>query len=170
MSFKNLFSVLAISVLGLGISPVANASTASANLSVTATVDANCVIFTSPVAFGTYDPVGGSDLAGTGTVTTRCTKNSSVHVLLGQGANPDSGSSETAPLRQMASGAERLKYNLFKTGSHSTVWGNDNATGIALTGSGLNQATTVYGLIDGGQPGTMLPGAYTDTVVATVVF
>jgi spore coat protein U-like protein len=41
----------------LGAAAPALAQTATANLSVTATVTKNCSITTTPVAFGSYDPV-----------------------------------------------------------------------------------------------------------------
>ena len=68
------------------------AGTAQQNLSVTATIAANCSISTAAVAFGSYDPVmanASADLDGTGTVTVTCTNGSAAAVTLGQGANAD---------------------------------------------------------------------------------
>src|SRR5438270_6999931 len=71
------------------------AASSTANLSVTASVAANCTITTAPVAFGAYDPVGANaaaDLNGAGTVTVACTKGTAATVDLGQGANLSGGS------------------------------------------------------------------------------
>lgn len=147
------------------------AATATSNLSVTATVSANCTISTSAVAFGTYDPVSthaSADLDGTGTVTVTCTSGSGATITLDQGSNPATGSTDAAPLRQMASGANRLAYSLYSDASRTTVWGNTAATDVDHTGTGTATALTVYGRIPGGQ--NKPAGSYTDTVVATVTY
>lgn len=147
------------------------AGTSTDNLSVTATISANCTISTSAVAFGAYDPIvtnASSALDGTGTVTTTCTNGSAVTVTLGQGSNADTGSTDAVPLRQMASGANRLAYFLYSDSGRTTVWGNTAGTGKADTGTGAASALTVYGRVTAGQ--NKPTGSYSDTVVATVTF
>ena len=53
----SIMAVAAMVALTYGLAPRASAATASANLTVTATVTNNCSITTTPVAFGAYDPV-----------------------------------------------------------------------------------------------------------------
>ena len=153
-------------------SPEAEAGTSTANLSVTATIASNCTISTAPVAFGSYDPIvthASAALDGTGTITTTCTTASSPVITLGQGANGDTGSTDAAPLRQMASGSDRLPYTLYQNAGRTTVWGNTSGTAPStVAGSGIAQNFTVYGRI---APGLNKPvGSYADTVVATVTF
>jgi spore coat protein U-like protein len=147
------------------------AATATSNLSVTATVSANCTISTSTLAFGTYDPVfthASAALDGTGTVTVTCTSGSGATIMLGQGSNAAVGSTDDVPLRQMGSGANRLAYFLYSEATRTTVWGNTAATDVDHTGTGTATALTVYGRVTAGQ--NKPAGSYTDTVVATVTY
>jgi spore coat protein U-like protein len=170
--------VARITALGLGllawgavaVGP-ALAATATANLSVTADVSANCTISTSAVAFGAYDPVSANASTprnGTGTVTVTCTSGASATITLDQGSNANTGSTDAVPLRRMASGGSRLSYFLYQEAGHTTVWGNTAGTGVAHTGTGTASAITVYGQITQGQ--NVPAGSYADTVVATVTY
>jgi spore coat protein U-like protein len=156
----------------LGSAAPVMAATATENLSVTAEVTANCTIATAPVAFGNYDPIvahAATDLDATGTVTTTCTTGSTPIITLGQGANPTGASTDAAPERQLASGTDRLGYQLYQDAPGGTVWGNTAGTGIPpVAVNGTAQATTVFGRIPGGQ--NVPVGNYSDTVVATVDF
>jgi spore coat protein U-like protein len=160
------------SALFMAASSPTRATTATSNLSVTATVTANCTIGTSPVAFGSYDPVvanATSPLNGTGTITVTCTTGSAATITLGQGSDAASGSTDAAPLRQMKdSGTDVLAYTLYQDSGRTTVWGNTAGTGVAETGTGAGQNVTVYGAVTAGQ--NVPAGSYSDTVVATVTF
>jgi len=148
------------------------AGTATANLSVTATVITNCTIGTNPVAFGNYDAIvanAASPLNGTGTVNLTCTNSSSATVTLSQGANPAGGSTDAVPLRRMAFGSEYLNYSLYTDSGRSTVWGNTAGTGASYTGTGSPGTVTIYAAVTAGQ-NTVPAGSYSDTVVATVTF
>ena len=150
----------------------AYAGTATSNLSVTATVSANCTIDASgTVAFGAYDPVvanAAADLDNTGTISTVCTNGSSAAITLGQGANADAGSTDDLPLRRMTDGTNFLGYEIFADSARTTVWGNSAATEVSVTGTGASVDTTVYGRVAQGQ--NVPAGSYTDTVIATVTF
>jgi len=150
----------------------ASAATATANLTVSATISNTCTITTAAVAFGAYDPIvanATSPLNGTGQITTTCTAGASPVITLGQGSNAGGGSTNPAPVRRMANGTNYMAYALYQDSGRSTVWGNTPATApAAVAGTGLAQNTTVYGQVAAGQD---LPAAtYTDTVVATVTF
>lgn len=158
--------------LALGLASSVDAAVATSNLSVTASVAANCTITTSPVAFGAYDPVStnaSAALNGTGSVSVTCTSGASTTVTLGQGGNADTGSTTAAPLRRLKdAGTNFLSYALYSDAGRTTVWGDTAPTGAAHTGDGTLHALTVYGQIPGGQN---VPAAnYSDTVVATITF
>jgi spore coat protein U-like protein len=147
---------------------VADAASQTTNLSVTASVAANCTISTATLAFGAYDPVithaaTGTDLAGTGTVTISCTRGAVTNVELGLGANA------SGTQRRLTNGTDFLNYDIFQDSGHTVVWGTGTArkdTGTATSKAPVNHTT--FGLIPKGQdPGT---GSYTDTVIATVNF
>ena len=177
MTFMNRF-VMSVAVLaGAGLLVAggeAEAGTASANLTVSATVSATCLLTTTPLAFGAYDPIvanATTDKTGTGIVTVTCTSGASSTVTLGQGSSPKTGSTNEVPLRRMTDGAgtpDYLSYLLYQDAPHATVWGNTVSTGKAHTGTGAAAPLTVYGVVTVGQ--NVPAGSYSDTVVATVTF
>jgi spore coat protein U-like protein len=153
-------------------SSAALATTATANLGVSASITSNCTIGTSALAFGAYDPIAGTAVPGTGTVTVACTSDvTAPKVTLGQGLHAGGGSTDAAPLRRLSDGAgtpHYLTYNIYLLGDHATVW--DNVTGqTAHAGDGTGHDLTTFGQIDINQH-TAPAGSYADTVVATVTF
>jgi len=188
MSYRKLVIRAALAmVAGLGVSATSWAATATSNVTVTATVPQTCTVSTSNVAFGTYDPVTTNSLAtgvditttggANGAVSVTCTKSSTgVTVDLGAGSNL------LDPDRQMASGSERLKYQLFKASTSApaaacasaNIWGSGITAGTTLTPAtpswtaGTARVFNICGFVAKGQD--VAPGAYTDTVVATVTY
>jgi len=145
----------------------AYAGSANSNLGVSAAVADGCTISSLAVAFGTYDTIGvnaTTPKTAEGSVTVQCTSGASALVVLGQGVNAV-GDVPVTPVRQMASGLNRLGYSLFTLGDYATVWGS---TGVAATADGASHIMTVWGRIPAGQ--NVLAGTYADTVVATVTF
>src|SRR4051812_13032770 len=78
---RTLVAVGAAAAVVVGVSSLrVRAATASADLTVSATVTTNCTINTGPLAFGNYDPVGthaSRPLDAAGRVTVACTKGTS---------------------------------------------------------------------------------------------
>lgn len=148
------------------------AGTDTDNLAVSASVTANCIISTTAVAFGGYDPIvsnKSSALDGVGSVEVTCTNGADYTVGLGQGGNADTGSSEAAPLRRMSDGGSSfLSYALYSDSGRTTVWGNDAASDVDGIGTGLEQSLDVYARV--AQDQNVIEGSYSDTVVATVTF
>jgi spore coat protein U-like protein len=145
------------------------AGSASAALSVSASVANNCTISTLPVAFGSYDPVvanAAANLDSTGTVTVACTKGATTTIGLNLGSNA-SGST-----RRLTDGASNyLNYELYQDTGRTTVWGNSGAgllTPVAAP-SKVARNFTVYGRLFSNQD---VPAAvsYADSVTATVNF
>jgi spore coat protein U-like protein len=140
----------------------------STSLTVSASVSKNCTITTAPVNFGAYDPVtanAAAPLDGVGTITVTCTKGAGVTLALNPGSNP------TGTTRRMVQGGTNyLIYELYTDPSHSTVWGDigNNPMTIVPAPNKNPRNFTVYGRVNQAQDATV--GAYTDTVVATVVF
>ena len=168
VSVRSLSAAAAAVALLQGVLPTARAATATANLTVTATVTNNCTISTTPVAFGSYDPVvanASTDLDSTGTVTVTCTKGAAATVGL------DLGSNAAGSTRQLKDGCTNvLAYELFQDAGRSQVWG-DAGTDLLSAGAAPSKAPrsfTVYGRVTAGQD--VPAGNYTDTVVATVNF
>jgi spore coat protein U-like protein len=174
-SIRSPYTMLAagLVVSGLLVAGAAGAATSpqSANLVVSADVTNNCTITTAPLAFGAYDPIVTNittPKTGTGHVLVTCTLGATVGVGLNDGANGDTGSTPSAPLRQLSNGATGvLAYKLFVDVGEVEEW-TSTASSLGTTGTGAAVDLTVFGVI---APGQNRPaGAYTDTVVATVTF
>jgi len=144
------------------------AQTATASLTVSASVTKNCTISTAPVTFGAYDPVAANATApldAIGTVTVACTKGAVAKVGLNAGANAQ------GTTRRMGQGtAEYLTYEIYKDTTHATIWGDtaDTALDIPAAPNRNPRTFTAYGRIAAAQDAAV--GNYTDTVVATVNF
>lgn len=165
------FILLAIASILVLTAGSAFAGTATSNMSVSATVSANCTIAAGALAFGAYDPIvanAAAPLNGTATINVTCTNASSTTITLDQGLNPAGGSTNAAPLRQMASGGSFLGYGLFQDNAHSITWGNTGGTGVVYTGTGVAGSVTVFGQVAAAQ--NVPAGTYNDTVVATITF
>jgi spore coat protein U-like protein len=144
------------------------AASATANLSVGATIVNNCTISTTPVGFPAYDPVEthatNPDDSTAGSVTITCTRGTAPTIGLGLGQN------RAGSQMRMTDGTNYLNYALYKDAAHASVWG-DSGSHLYSPGPAPSKAPrtyAVYGRIPGGQD---LPaGNYSDTVVATVNF
>lgn len=140
------------------------ADVASANLSVSAAVAANCTISAGSLLFGTYDPIGANDtnpLNAEATVTVRCTKNTSAQVGLDNGENFSGG-------RRMIAGASQfLSYELYSDSTRNTVWNMANRVNYVAPNRSP-QDLTVYGQVPAGQDVEV--GNYSDTVIAEIEF
>lgn len=146
------------------------AGTATSNMSVTATITANCTITANPLAFGAYDPIVANAVAplnGTTTLNVVCTNGAPATVTMGQGLNPV-GNNPAAPVRQMASGGNFLGYFLYQNIGPTTVWGDVGGPGEAYAGTGVATVVNVYGQIPAGQ--NVPAGSYSDTVIVTITF
>ena len=158
-------SALALGTSALGVNSYATSVTS--NLTVTAIVAPNCTINTTPLTFGTYDPVTAnatSVLNGTGSVVVTCTNGTAATISMGEGLNPKAPN-PALPQRQMANGANRLSYALFSDAARSNVW---STASVSHVGNGLPATLTVYGAVDAAQ--NVPAGPYSDTVVATITF
>lgn len=157
----------------LAIPAAVSAGTIGANLGVSATVGSSCLITTSPVAFGAYNPGSATTADTSGSLTVTCASGTTYSVGLDAG-----GSASTAGnvgTRRMTAGASKfLPYQLYLDSGYMTIWG-DGANGSSVnpvsgtfTGTGAAQVLTVYGRVGTGH---FVPaGSYIDTVVATVTY
>jgi len=144
-----------------------------------ASVNTNCTIATSSVAFGSYDPIGThrtAPLNAVGAVAVTCVKGTTPTVALGLGMH---ASGSTRRMRDAAN-TDYLVYELYKPASNAagapcsfpamTVWGSAGASLVVATAAPSRAPRTynVCGTVPAGQNPRI--GTYTDTVVATVNF
>lgn len=167
---KSRVELVATVVLVAGwIAPTAHAGTATSNVGVSATVASVCSITAGSLGFGTYDTLSGGNVDGTATVSLACTKGATATVTLGQGQNSGTGSTDAAPVRRLASGANVLSYALYSDATRLVPWGNTSATGQPyVSTSSASSTLTVYGRIAANQD--VPAGAFSDVIVATISF
>jgi spore coat protein U-like protein len=161
--------VRALTVTGAFTLFVGGAAPASAqtqaNLNVAASVQNNCKITATSIAFSAYDPVGANDTAalnGEGSVSVQCTKGATPSIALSAGANA------SGTQRRLASGSERLNYALFSDSNRYTAWTTSTNVTLGQAPSKVARVLSVYAAIDGGQD--VAAGTYTDVLQATVNF
>jgi spore coat protein U-like protein len=153
-----------LGALALGLQAIpAIAATQTSTFAVTATVQATCLIAATALAFPVYTGVVET---ATSTITLTCTNTTSYNVGLSAGL----GTGATVTARHMTGPAAAvLNYGLFSNATWTTNWGatigTDTVTGI---GNGAAQPITVYGQAAAGQ--YVAPGAYTDTITATITY
>jgi spore coat protein U-like protein len=135
----------------------------------------SCSASTTAVSFGVYNPLSASPLDSTGNVRVTCGGVLGLlvpyQIVLGKGAN----SSNFSP-RKMASGANRLNYDLYTDSAHASIWGDGSGGTQTVSGSitiillgPTSQDHPVFGRIPGSQTSTAV-GSYSDTVVVTVTY
>jgi spore coat protein U-like protein len=124
-----------------------------------------CSISTNAVVFGAYNTVDATAVASTGKITYACARSAqakTVVIWINKGAH-----APTNNPRQMASGSNRLNYNLYLDANHTAIWGDPNPNQYAFApANGVTYEIPVYGLIPALQD---LPnGVYADSLVVTL--
>lgn len=145
----------------------AQAGTVSSNLSVNATVTANCTVSTSALNFGSVDTLSASAVDGSGGISVTCTNGTGWTAA----ADAGGGSGATFATRRMSQGANLLSYSLYTDAARTNVWGDGTGSTVTIgnTGTGAAQNVTVYGRIPGSQSSAPA-GSYADTVSVTVTY
>jgi spore coat protein U-like protein len=121
------------------------------------------------VSFGSYSVFSTSPLDSTGSFTFNCTGVGGADTIvidLGRG-----NASSYSP-RQMLRGGTALAYNLYTNPARSTVWGDGTAGtshyGPTTPPNATDVTLSIYGRLPASQ--SVPAGAYSDTVVITVLF
>lgn len=167
---------IALTAAGFALAAAATAGTSpqTGSFNVTATVAASCrVTSTSDIAFSAYDPADANATAhldAQGSVSVRCTRGTVANVALEQGLNAGVGSTCVTPLRQMAAGAERLRYEIYQNAARTATWGCDVTSDQTFTSTSSTVPTvlTTYGRVPANQD--VSAGSYSDNVVVKVTF
>ncbi|PWW04401.1 spore coat protein U-like protein [Hoeflea marina] len=133
-----------------------------ASFSVTASVDANCLIEVEDIDFGLHGIID-SDVTASGSINVTCTPGTNYHVTMGGGL----GGVADPEQRLMQSGSDTIIYGLYSDAAFTMPWGMDGGTQVTGTGAGSEQALPVYGRV---APQAAAPGQYSDTVVVTITY
>lgn len=169
-NLKNSLLATALVVAGLA-SSASFAATTSGSVSVTATIGANCILTTVPMAFGVYDPLSATPKNANGQVQLVCTVGAAPSVALDTGLNPSGAQ------RRLGSGVNMLNYDIFTPATNAasaacayTTAYPAVAPGFALTAA-PSTASRTYNLCGQIPALQSVPnGSYVDTVTATITF
>ncbi|MGX5844360.1 Csu type fimbrial protein [Mesorhizobium sp. ArgA1] len=142
------------------------AATATGNMAVRITIQAECKVQTATdLDFGTKGVID-ANVDQTSTISVQCTNSTPYNVGLGVGA----GAGATTAVRKMTGPASAVvNYTLYRDAARTQLWGITVGTDtVAGTGNGAAQPLTVYGRV----PPQTTPGAgvYSDTVQITVTY
>ena len=169
-------STMLLFAVGLSVSAYATASVS--DMAVTAEINANCIMSTTDLAFGAYDPIvanAASDLRATATVSTTCTLGATGVITMSPGDHFSYCVGNDCN-RQLANAEETsfLRYNIYTDANYwfSGIWNNDveEMSSVAgFLGSGVSHNLTVYGEIPKNQKNA-LAGSYTDTITVTLTY
>lgn len=142
----------------------ADNKSATVTVTVVAAPANNATISVPDLGFGSYVPTAMANTTADTTATVTATLGTSYTVALSAGGGTFAARRMTGP------GADLLGYNLYTTAGFTTVWGDGTGGSVTQggTGTGAAQNFTVFGRILSGQFAT--PGAYSDSLTATVTF
>ena len=137
---------------------------------VSAGIGKNCVITTTDIAFGTYDPIvthATANLDAEGSVTTTCTIGTAGEVLIDYGDHAVEGSTDRLMLGVNEAGT--LRYEGYSDLSRTDHWSGVAGSGVDITAAGEGELMTVYARIPFGQA-SAANDSYNDSLSVTVVY
>jgi spore coat protein U-like protein len=127
------------------------------------------VVAGSTLQFLPYDPVSASPSLATGLVSVGC---AGIGLLPSFTVSLNIGTGTSFATRQLANGAARLSYNLYRDFDRLQIWGDGTASTFQRSfNSILSLGTveyTVYGRIPAGQDKPS--GSYSSTITVTIDF
>jgi spore coat protein U-like protein len=126
----------------------------------------SCTVSTTPLAFGSYDPIlanRATPLDSLATVSYDCTGGTPALMMTlsagaGSGFNP----------RLLFSGGNTLTYNLFLDAGRNTVWGDGTSGTSFFSGTKKKDDVRVFGRVFAGQDPAV--GSYSNSIVITINF
>lgn len=135
----------------------------------------DCAVDTSgaAIAFGVYDPLSTAPSTGAGTIVVVCypPNGSNIPVIFSLSAGASGGYFP----RRMASGTNRLDYNLYTSAAVNTVFGNGTVGTQTVPGrtsaigsASFKASAQIFGVIPAQQDAAF--GQYSDTIQVTVTF
>lgn len=142
------------------------AATATGNMNVRITIQAECKVVTATdLDFGTRGVID-ANIDQTSTLTVQCTNSTPYTVGLSAGG----GAGATVAVRRMTGPASAtVNYALYRDAARTQVWGVTAGTDVVSgTGNGSAQNLTVYGRVP--PQTTPAAGVYSDVVAITVTY
>lgn len=115
---------------------------------------------TAGLAFGTYDVFSAAPLNSTGRIRLNCPKGQNPQVTI------DAGNSGRFAWRELSSGTDVLRYNVFQDPAMSVVWGDGTDGSLPYVSPTGNAQLVIYGQIPARQD--VSGGSYSDLLTVTV--
>jgi len=172
--FKLLKSKTALSIIAVAGALAASQSAQAQSVGVSASIGSTCIVSTTNMAFGVYNPTAPTDINATtpGQVSLSCTTGAVPLIDISNGAN-------FVGTRRMASGANFLGYSVFQPVSTAaaaacpavgagTAWVSGAPFTVTAAPNNVARAYNVCGRITAGQSSAV--GSYSDTLIATITF
>ena len=166
--------VALIATLSVSTTNFTLAGSVTTSFTVNATVASNCLVSSTSLNFGIYDPLSTSDATTSSTITVKCSKGTAYTIALNAGTYSGATDSTrqmtyTGPLTLASS--DPMSYGLYSDSAFVNTWGTSAGMTVASTGIGLNTGIdhTVYGKIPKNQY-NVNAGGYQDTIVATISY
>ena len=141
-----------------------SAATKTAKFKVTATVQSDCTVAATDLAFGTVGLIE-SNVDATSTITITCTP----HTAYAVGLNEGTVAGSRIDNRKMRNGLSTLDFQLYSNPQRTQVWGTtDGVDTVGGSGTGLATNLTVYGRIP--VQNTPAAGSYSTEITATITY
>jgi spore coat protein U-like protein len=112
------------------------------------------------LSFGSYDVFSPAPLTSTARIQLGCPPGRNPQVTISR------GNSATYVWRELRSGADVLRYNVYQDAALTIVWGDGTDGSRAYVAPRGNAQLVLYGVVPAGQDTT--PGTYTDALLVTV--
>jgi spore coat protein U-like protein len=146
-----------------------------------AQADIACSVGADPLAFGSYVSPGGVQTDSSSVITVTCTLVNLLVCSTTYTVSLSTGGAGSYAPRKLASGSDRLDYNLYTSAAYSQVWGDGTGStgtvsgtivtgllGLLLCNATRSNTHIVYGRIPAAQ--NVPAGAYSDTLTVTVTY
>jgi spore coat protein U-like protein len=153
-------------LMGAIVAGPALAATATGNMNVRITIQAECKVVTATdLDFGTRGVID-ANVDQTSTISVQCT-NSTPYTV---GLNAGGGAGATVAVRKMTGPASAtVNYTIYRDAARTQVWGVTAGTDVVSgTGNGNAQSITAYGRVP--PQTTPAAGVYSDIVAITVTY
>lgn len=159
-----ILTCLAASIL---LCSLAQAASQTTTFQVSASVNSQCNVTATNLAFGLVDPIGGN-VDSSSTISVKCTKNSPYTIGLSAGTTPGA----TISSRLMNNNGVTMLYNLYTDAARTIVWGDSAVAPFWVSGVGGGMGTAqivpVYGRVPGNQT-DLVVGNYLETAITVTV-
>ena len=134
-----------------------------------------CTVSSTPLSFGSYHPISGAQKTTSGDISVQCSTASIVSIMSSYTISLSAGGSSNYADRRMNDGSNDLSYNIYTDSSHANIWG-DGTGGTSVVSDSYNLIRLFpqvrnypdYGLLPASQ--NVIPGTYSDSIIATVIY